>query len=147
MQKGSILVATATSFAFLFAGTATSLLPVLLGWHEAPSSILLSAEAAAVLAAIVWVGSYIGARVSLPDQRTGRFLTLTAAVYAIVGAVMEFPVKTHAVLVNIDGPFPGRMAWNIVTAVSYACFASVLFSPLIVKGFASACASRAAGDA
>jgi hypothetical protein len=147
MRKGSVFVATATSFAFLFAGTATSVFPVLLGRHEAPWSILISTEAAAVLAAIVWVGSYIGARISLPEQRTGRFLTLTAAVHALVGAVMAFPVKTHAVPVNIDGPFPGRAAWNIAAAVSYACFAAALFSPLIVKGIASACSSRAAGDA
>jgi hypothetical protein len=147
MQKGPILVATLTSFAFLFTGTATSVLPVLLGGHEARLAILLSAEAAAVFAAIVWVGSYIGARVSLPGQMTRRFLTLTAAAYALVGAVMGFPVKTHAVLANIDGPFPGRLAWNTVGAVSYGCFAAVLLSPLIVKGIASACASRTAGDA
>jgi hypothetical protein len=146
MQKGPILVATVISLAFLFAATATSVLPVLLGGHEAPLAIRLSAEAAAVLGAIVWVGSYIGARVSLPDQRTGRFLTRTSAAYALVGAVLEFPVKTHAVLVDIDGPYPGQMAWNIVTAVSYICVAAVLFSPLIVKGFAIACARRNVGN-
>jgi hypothetical protein len=147
MQKGSIFVATTASLAFLFAGIAVTTLPVLFGWHETPSSIVLSAEAAAVLAAIVWIGSYIGARVSPPQRRTSRFVTLTAAVYALVGAVMEIPVKSHAVLVNIEGLFPGHTAWNILAAVSYGCFAAVLFSPLIVKVFASMCASRTVGDA
>jgi hypothetical protein len=147
MQKGSIFVATRVSLAFLFAGVAATRLIVLFGWHAAPSSIVLPAEAAAILAAIVWVGSYIGARVCPPERRTSRFVTLTAAVYALVGAAMEFPVKTHAVLVNVEGPLPGRTSWNLLAAVSYACFAAVLFSPLIVKAFASMCASRTVGDA
>jgi hypothetical protein len=148
MQKSSTLVATSASLAFLVAGVATSALPVLLGWrHEGQSSILIPAAAAAVLAGIVWVGGYIGARVSLPGQRTGRLITLCAAVYALVGAVMEFPVKTHAVLATIDGPFPGRTAQNILAALSYACFAAVLFSPLVVKGLASMRVSRTPGGA
>ncbi len=148
MRKSSNLVATSASLAFLVASVATSALPVLLGWrHEGQPSILLSAAAAAVLAGIVWLGSYIGARISLPGQRTGRLITLCAAVYALVGAVMEFPIKTHPVLANIEVPFPARTAWNIVAAVSYACFGAVLFSPFVVKGLASMRVSHDSGGA
>ena len=148
MQKSSTLVATSASLAFLFAGIGTSALPVLLGWrHESQSSFLLSAAAAVVLAGIVWVGSYIGARVTLPGLRTDRLLALCAAFYAIVGAMLEFPVKTHAALANIDASFPERTSWNILAAVSYACFGAVLFSPLVIKGLASICVSRTSGGA
>jgi hypothetical protein len=55
---------------------------------------------AALLGLIVWIGTYIGARMSPVHQRTTRFMHSLAVTYMAIGVVLTIPVKTHAVIVE-----------------------------------------------
>lgn len=72
------------------------------------SVVTSTAVGALLLGALVWLGTYIGARLAPPAQRTGRLARWLGAIYALVGVALTVPVRTHAI--RIDLPISGAQS-------------------------------------
>ena len=122
---------------FLFGGwpfTRTDVAPVALGFIFA--------------AALVWVGAYLGARITAPKNRTLRLARVLTLLYGIIGVALTLPIKTHAVLVDMptaDGASSGYFSPRTVSTAASA--AIVLISFIVVPALGMICRHRAARDA
>src|SRR6267154_2704556 len=90
----AIVVATLGTAAFHLTGANTAL-----GY-----SVLSAIVEALTVGALVWCGTYIGARATPIEQRGNRLSVWLASIYFAIGIALSFPIKTHAVLVDMPAP-------------------------------------------
>ena len=67
-------------------------------------SVLDATIAGLTIGALVWCGTYIGARLTPPHQRGNGLLVWLASIYFAAGIVFSLPIKTHAILVDMPAP-------------------------------------------
>lgn len=65
---------------------------------------ILTLMALSIPAVLVGVGTYVGALWAAPPQRTARLAQVLGVLYLIIGVVLSFPIKTHAVVVDMPAP-------------------------------------------
>jgi len=51
--------------------------------------------------ALVWLGTYAGAKLARPAQRTRRLAMWLAVGYLAIGILFSLPIKTHAVVIDL----------------------------------------------
>jgi hypothetical protein len=120
---------------------------LLLTGHPAPFLMDLFAPIAGAL--LVGLGTYIGSRWALPYQRSSRLAGVLGVFYFVLGVVLAFPRKTHAI--KIDLPLAGATtssidvagdaAWALIAALSL-----VLFSMLLTRCIAALCKATSQRD-
>jgi hypothetical protein len=113
-----------------------------------PTAMALAATGFAFIAALVWLGSYMGARPSAPQHRTARLARALALLCGIFGAALGIPIRTHAVLVDMPAAGSGPSPYWTPEVVSIAALlASVLISLFLVRILATICARAVARGA
>lgn len=92
--------------------------------------------------ALVWVGTYVGARWAASHQRTVRLAQVLAILYFIVGIVLTLPIKTHAVLLEMLPASGSAGPLDFVSPLVFSVGASlvmVVAPMLLTRGIAILC--------
>lgn len=151
---------TASNIAFIGAGTtvlATFVVTVISGVIRLradgslfPLGVVATAATALFVGALVWVGTYLGARFAAFDQRTGRLAKWIAVVYGVGAVLLSLPFKTHAVMLDMppgsDGTGHVEMwtPWFLPLAVPVLI---VVIALLTTRALAAALGRQAGRDA
>jgi len=56
---------------------------------------------AALLGAFVWLGTYLGARLSAPHQRSDRLIRVVSLTFIAFGVLLSLPIKAHAIRIDL----------------------------------------------
>jgi len=99
---------------------------------------------------LVWVGTYIGARLAPAHQRTDRLVRVVVLTYVVVAVLLSLPIETHAVMLDVpkasSGAVLGTMWIGFAFAVGALVAVVVLFI-VITRVLAAALQVRNNGDA
>ena len=122
------------------------------GGHFDATSIALRGAEFIFMAALVWVGTYVGARIFAPRKRTARLAQVLALLYGITGVALAIPIKTHAGVIDMPkASTPGGYSVPLVasiTAASIAVSLAIALISLIVVGVVGmTCGDRLGRDA
>src|SRR5690348_12490806 len=73
-----------------------------------------TALGSALVGALVWVGTYIGARNSPPNQRSDRLVRTLSLIFIGLGLLVSLPIRTHAVRLEMPGAghTPADVDWS-----------------------------------
>jgi hypothetical protein len=136
----AIFIAMVVSEAVRFRGANA---PYLLG-------VVVAASGGLLIGALVWVGTYVGARLAAPHQRTGRLVKWLAVIYGAGGVLLSLPVKTHAVKLDMPAGSGGAghvelwNGWLLPLAIPLLV---VIVALLITRVLAAALGEKVGRDA
>jgi hypothetical protein len=88
--------------------------------------IAIAALVVTVLGLATWVGTYLGARIAKPIERTNLFANVLAVAYVAIAVVISIPMPTR--VIKLDSPTSGstsRMV-EVAAALVVAIVASLL---------------------
>jgi hypothetical protein len=143
----ALVGASATALALM---TATLGMAVfhLAGVEASPGYAVLSAIIEALtIGALVWCGTYIGARATPIEQRGNGLTVWLASIYFTAGIALSLPIKTHAVLVHFSAPdahgSPVPVTGSIT--ISLIPLAAVLLLPIAVTRILAMVLARGKG--
>ncbi len=95
-------IADVSAIALAGAAIVTSAATTVIGRGAFLFTIASTTLAALSLGALVGCGTYLGARLALPEERTDRLVACLGAIYLPVGIVLALPIPTHAVLIDLS---------------------------------------------
>lgn len=127
--------------------------PVLTRAYGSPFSvptISFGILAGLIPGALVWVGTYVGARWAASQQRTVRLAQVLAILYFIVGIVLTLPIKTHAVLLEMPAASGSAGPLDFVSPLAFSVGAPlvmVVAPMLLTRGIAILCGRKTRRDA
>jgi hypothetical protein len=112
--------------------------------------VVVTASGALLIGALAWVGTYFGARLAAPHQRTGRLARWLAAIYGAGAVLLCLPIKTHAV--KLDMPPPSGVAghielWNSLLVALGIPLLVVIVALLTTRALAAALGQKVGRDA
>jgi hypothetical protein len=90
------------------------------------AEIAIAALVVTALGLATWVGTYLGARIARPIERTNLFANVLAVAYVAIAIVISIPLPTH--VIKLDSPTSGstsRMV-DVAAALVVALVASLL---------------------
>jgi hypothetical protein len=114
------------------------------------ANLQITAAAAVVAGAFVWLGTFVGVRWSPMRQRTNRLARLLALMYLVCGIALGLPIKTHAV--KVDMPQVNDDSGLIISPPPKVVAAGVLLLMFVLpvalaRGAAALCAVAVDRDA
>lgn len=103
------------------------------------TSILIGAAKFTYAGALVLLGTYVGARLAPPQQRSAGLIRVLVLLYAMIGVALAVPIKTHAVMVDVRA----STSENLIAPGQPIVFGlgTIMISLILARGFAAACGS------
>jgi hypothetical protein len=97
----------------------------------------------ALLGILVWIGTYLAARLVTPHQRSVRLMQALVAIYVVIGFSLTMPINTHAVKLDLplsaNGHFVGEQ-WIVLVTPLVVALTIVGVSFAVTRGVAAMCA-------
>ena len=107
-------IATISTVALTVAMIAASALREFVGPTHGGGTDLTALPGAALgalfLGVLVWLGAFVGARLSVPHQRSDRLIQVLSLFFVVLGVVLVLPIQTH--IVRIDLPVGSASTQN-----------------------------------
>jgi hypothetical protein len=109
----------------------TSIVRELVGsWRDdAFLSLATQAFGCFFLGALVWVGTYLGARYSVASHRNDRLVRVLSLSFIVVGVLLSLPIETHAV--KLDMPPAGSAPPDIDVGTVFLPLSLLLLTVII----------------
>jgi hypothetical protein len=109
-----------------------------------------AAAEAIFVGALVWVGTYIGARLAAANQRTDRLVRVLVLTYAAIAILLSLPIETHWVVLDVSPGSSGMVQgtdWSQFVLVFGAPVAVVVLFAVITRVLAAALRGKTSRDA
>jgi hypothetical protein len=147
-MKTANRIALFAASALLVAGISVSTVTSLRGPSFEVGPAALGAVEFIAVAALVWVGTYVGARMAAAQERTARLARVLASLYAVIGVALAISIKTHAVLVEMNTASSESNNYLTPSVLSVGTLLAVaLIAVVLARGLAKICGEEIGRDA